>query len=321
MTPYIVNISSIQDYMQCPYRWLCRWVLNRLPKGNEKALEFGKLLHCIYEDFFLGKSMEESIAHNEQIWLQRTADTSDMYEKKSALDALEELDNVREVLLQWRDKYEFDVPVLEVEEPFTITSPLDDSVCLRGRPDRVGVLYGRLVHVQNRGLAATVNFELYVRLAKRHLHELVYGYALARKYEGQYSYGGTVFNLLRKLKHRRKPSKKDPEGAILHTVDEMLGQAIVNYSDQECLAGVDRATRWAQKMRTTEEWYKLSGEMPLPNEKLNGGFNGNIIDPFFRVLEGEISLDDDEFFKNREDQYAGLEERGADLGGHPEGLL
>jgi hypothetical protein len=44
--------------------------------------------------------------------------------------------------------------------------------------------------------------------------------------------------------------------------------------------------------------------MPLPNEKLNGGWIGNTIDPYFRVLQGEIDLKDDRWFKDREDTYA-----------------
>ena len=288
---------------------MCRWVLNRVPRKDARALSFGKLLHQVFEDFLLGRgTMEEIIGRQEQHWMMMAQQAVHSDEQLVALDAITDLEAMREPLMQWKDQYSFDIPVLEVEKSFTLVSPFDPSVSLRGRPDRMGVLYGRLVHVQNRSLAANTNFDVYSRLAKRHLHELVYGYAKSLEYP-QYPYGGTVFNLLRKLKYRGVPTKKCPEGKILHTVDEILWQGMVNYSAEEMLAGVVRATKWAQKMRQTEEWYKLSGEMPLPNEKMNGGWLGNTIDPYFLVMQNEVKLDDDVYFKNREEMYATLPDR------------
>jgi len=37
---------------------------------------------------------------------------------------------------------------------------------------------------------------------------------------------------------------------------------------------------------------------------MNGGYNGTTEDAFFKVLMREISLDDNEYFKDREDTYA-----------------
>jgi len=231
----------------------------------------------------------------------------DVLEVQSAVTAIEDLTSYTEVLCQWRDQYPFDIPVLEAETPFVTTSPYDKTIEFIGRPDRVGVIFGRLFHVQNRGLAQGTNFDLYLRLAKRHLHELVYGYALSEKYRtspnGGYAYGGTLFNLLRKIQYRGKPTKANPEGKILRPLGECLWQGMVNFSEQELMSGMQRATQWAQSMRQTEQQFRIDGRFPLPNERLNAGAYGNVLDPYFEVLQGDIKLDDDRYFKDREDTY------------------
>jgi hypothetical protein len=60
-------------------------------------------------------------------------------------------------------------------------------------------------------------------------------------------------------------------------------------------------------MIVTEDIYGITGKLPPPNEKLNGGFSGNSLDPYFRVLIGEIDLADDHWFKDREDTYVASE--------------
>jgi hypothetical protein len=236
----------------------------------------------------------------------------DVSEVNSAMTAIKDLDSYTEVLCQWRDQYPFDIPVLEAETPFVLISPYDETIEFIGRPDRVGVIFGRLFHVQNRSLAQGTNFDLYIRLAKRHLHELVYGYALAEKYK-EYPYGGTLFNLLRKVSYRGKPTKACPEGKVLRGIEECLWQGMVNFSHEDLTAGVYRATQWARLMRETELDFIIHGNLPLPNERMNGGMFGNMIDPYFEVLQGDISLDDDKFFKDRENTYSGgLEDNGID---------
>ena len=62
-------------------------------------------------------------------------------------------------------------------------------------------------------------------------------------------------------------------------------------------------------MREVERDYRELGVVPAPNEKMNGGFSGSSIDPYFRVLTGQIELSDDTYFKDREDTYAPSDEQ------------
>src|SRR6185503_7669879 len=229
------------------------------------------------------------------------------------LEALEDIDLFTEPMCMWRDNYPFEIPVLEVEAPFEIAHPMDDSIGLLGRPDRVGVLWGQLFHVQNRSLAAGVNFGVYTELAKRHYHEHLYAHALHQKYP-QYPYGGTIFNLLRKLKYRGVPTKKDPAGKILHKPTEILSQHMMMID----LAGplhrhvMESLLKHIREMRETERRFREFGEWPAVNEKMNGGVYGNRVDEYFRVLVGELSLDDDRYFRSREDTYATPEQSPGD---------
>ena len=309
MEKYCVNISSVKEYMRCRYRWTCKWVLNRVPRKEPVALTFGKLFHLVFEDYLNGvATMAHAIEQRKMEWRQRAVQTDDLAERDACEEAIAELDKYAPTMQVWQDRYTFDIPTLEVEEPFEVQSPFNPYIWFKGRPDRVGVLYGRVFHVQNRSLSPSLHFGTYAKLAERHLHELVYGYALARKYPG-YPYGGTVLNLLRKLKPVGKATKKFPEGKPLHDVNELMWQGLVNLSEQQILDGMSRATEWAEEMQETQRRFRNSKcrTFPLPNEELNGGFAGNTIDPYFRVMQGEVDLYDDRWFKNREEMYAGIQ--------------
>jgi hypothetical protein len=158
-----------------------------------------------------------------------------------------------------------------------------------------------LWHWQNRGLASSINFGTYTELAKRHLHEGIYAWAMRKKYP-DIPYGGTGFNLMRKLKYRGVPTKKCPEGAILHGPSEIFFQDLVPYTPERS-NDMLRSVLWnVQEMRRVREEAQ-HGRLPAPNERMNGGYYGNTPDPFFKVLEGEWELEDDRYFKNREDMY------------------
>lgn len=298
--PYRVNISSVLDFMKCRRRWVYKWMLNRVPRGTERPLTFGKLFHLVFESHLKdGLPMADAIGRHRQEYLD-AAVALDGIEREDLLGAVEDLDGYVEPLLQWKDQYPLGPP-LEVEEAFEVPHPHDPSIILRGRPDRVAPLYGRIVHVQNRTLNAGLNFGLYCELSRRSLHENIYAYALKQKYP-EMSYGGTLMNLMRKLKYRGAPTKKDPGGKILHSVNELFYQGIVPITD----ASIEEALRcvrwWVDEMRETEENVR-QGNLPAPNETIHGGPYGNSKDPFFDVLQGTVDIYDDEFFKQREDMY------------------
>lgn len=304
--PYVVNVSSVQDFMQCRYRWLCKWVLNRVPRREGPALTTGKLLHLVFEDHFRdGVTLEQAALR--RVSEARSAvindDTLEQWEKDNLYKAIETVVDLAPALPLWQDRYPCEVPVLEVEEPFEIELPGMPGVVFRGRPDRVALMDGAVWHVQNRGLAASMNFGVYARLAKRHYHEHLYAEHLSRKYADLAPYGGTLFNLVRKLKFRTNVGRRNEK---TKTAEEMFWQhpMSVRLGPRGHWDVMQSLFEHVHEMQRVEELWELERRYPAPNEKMNGGMNGSTEDPYFKVLIGETDLSDDRYFKTREDLYA-----------------
>lgn len=299
--PYIVNVSSIQDFYQCRYRWLCKWVLNRVPKDDALALDVGKLIHLFFEDHFQnGVPLAEACAAQCQALIEAVG-------KEKAEPVVSKILDFMEALPQWRDAYPFEVAVLEVEQPFQVSFPEMPGVIFRGRPDRVGIMSGCIWHVQNRGLAASENFGTYVRKAKRHYHEHLYAEYLSQKYADLGPYGGTLFNLIRKLKYRTYAGKKNEK---VKTAVEMFWQhpMSVNITAPFHKAVMHDMFEHVREMQRVEQLWRTERRLPAPNEKY--GF-GHAEDPFLKVLLGEADLFDDRYFKPREETYEEVHDAGA----------
>lgn len=304
---YLANISSVNDFMQCRFRWVCKWVLNRVPIADGAALTQGKLLHSIFEMHLKDNhTMEQAIHHH--LYEAKTQlaamplGAAGRYQLEKAITGIEDL---AEALVQWQDQYEWEVPILEVEEPFEIAHPLDPHFRIKGRPDRRAVRDGMQWHIQNRGLARGMNFGTYMELATRHYHEHIYAVAGAEKYPN-IPVGGTFMNLVRKLKYRTNVGKKNE---AVKTLPEMFFQhpMVIDLKSDLHRHVMLSLLGHLKEMERIEREYNEEGAMPAPNEKMNGGFNGSTIDPYFRVLTGKADLFDDTLFKVREDTYAIVE--------------
>jgi hypothetical protein len=305
--PYVVNVSSVQDFQQCRFRWYCKWVLNRVPRHEGPALEAGKLLHLIFEDHFQNDVPLKVAAVNRvrELGVRMQDPALDSHEKQTLAKAITTIDDLMEALSLWRDIYPMEVATLECEQSFEIELPECPGVIFRGRPDRLCIMGGCIWHVQNRGLAASMNFGTYIRLAKRHAHEHLYAEWLSRKYADLGTYGGTLFNLVRKLKYRTYVGKKNE---TVKTAAEMFWQhplSIRLASDghrdvmSDLFNHVDQMQDTIRRARNSKGLWR-----PAPNDKMNGGFNGSSEDFFFKVLIREIELSDDRYFKDREETYA-----------------
>jgi hypothetical protein len=305
MDPYYVNVSSVQDFMQCRYRWVIKWCMNRVPRFESAALAEGKLLHLIFEDYFKGKrTMAESVEWHCRKWPETATTSGEMITAQKAVEGIKDR---KEALCLWISDHVFD-ETLEVESPFEVEHPLDSSIILRGRPDYVGVMEGAIWHRQNRGLAANMNFGVYMELATRHYHEHVYAEALSKKYAWKdLPYGGTFFNLVRKLKFRTNYGKKNER---VKTVTEMFFQYPMAIDLESALHQHVMCSLLAHinEMRRVQKEFFTDGTMPPANEKMNGGYNGSTIDPFFRILTGKVDPMDNNLFKDREELYAPIEE-------------
>lgn len=295
--PYYVNVSAINDFMRCQFRWYCKWVLNRVPVHEAQPLAFGKLLHLIFEDKHKGIQMADAIRDRRVEWMEKMAITTDLVDISIGTKVVKQLDDLTEALLLWHDVYTFDIDCLEVEEPFELD--LGDGLIYRGRPDRVAVRQGSLWHVQHKGLAAGTNFAVFTDLSKRSYHEHLYMEALSRKYD-KYKIGGTMFDLIRKLKYRTNVGKKNE---TVKGYQEMFQQIPVavdlnSPTHKHVMESMRYHAQMMQRIASDPSWV-----IPAPNETMNAGMFGNSIDDYFRVLTGEITLDDNRYFKNREDMY------------------
>jgi hypothetical protein len=302
--PYLLNISEMQDFERCRFRWWAKWVMNYVPKHEAQPLGFGKLIHRVFETYHNGVNpMVDSIQSQRQSWLDQMAVTTDQVDIAVGTKVLKQLDDLTEALVQWGDIYTFEEPCLEVEVPFEID--LGDGIVGRGRPDRVAVRDGLLWHVQHKALAAGTHFGVFTDLAKRSYHEHLYAEALIAKYIGQYKgYGGTMFDLIRKLKYRTKITKANPLGECKR-YEEMFQQVPVAIDldgpvHQHVMSCIKQH---GQQMRQCRLDWQAHGTIPAPSENMNGGAFGNSPDEYFRVLTGEYELGDPRYFKQREDTY------------------
>ena len=282
-----VNVSSIHDFIRCRKRWLFRWYLNRVPRETQPALEFGKLLHRVFESYFTDpeRNMATAIAGHMST------------EPGQSLSlAQRDLEYYAPVLLHWKDQYPI-TRTLEVEQPFEYEIPEMPGMNVVGRPDRVVEIWGRLYHMQNRGLDEKKNLALYTELGMRNMHELVYAWALKHKYPDM-DYGGTVYNLLRKvaLKNRQRQDKFKPP------YTEVLGQKMVPMLGVRIDNAMRNVSYYAAEMERTVGLYEAGAHIG-DSDLMDSGFYGNSRDPYFEVLLGKRSIWDNRYFTNREDLY------------------
>jgi len=274
--------------------------MNRVPREEAEPLAFGRLLHEVFESKFKYGNMEVALDKCRTDWYSQAMMTVDSFERTSRLSAITQLKDLEEPLALWEDKYTIN-QTLEVEEPFEFNF---GGFTYVGRPDRVVIIDDNIWHVQNRGLNSSTNFGVYCNLAKRHYHEHIYAEALVRKYY-KHKYGGTIFNLVRKLKYHTKNGKTK-------SLEEMFYQFPMSIdidSSLHCHV-MESILAWTFKMEEDYEIWLKDGVVPPPGESMNGGLYGNSPDVYFRVLTGEIKLDDDRYFKDRKDPYAVLQNQG-----------
>lgn len=296
---YRVNVSSIQDFYQCRYRWVCKWVLNRVPRKEGPALTAGKLLHQIFEEHFRkGTPLPEAADKLIREAIQ-AAFTLPEIEREYHTKALQQIVDLQEAFPLWEEKFS-GIYTLAVEEPFELVLDRYPGVLWIGRPDREIGYNGMVWHWQNRGLDKGMNFPVYTELQKRSYHEHLYGEAIARKHD--LPLGGTFWNLVRKLKFRTNVGKSNE---AVKTATDMFWQ----HPQSINLAGLlhrdvmDSMYEHVLAMMAVERAAREEYRLPAPNEKMNGGFGGKTPDPYFKVLVGEAELNDDSLFKDREDLY------------------
>ena len=289
-----VNVSSVHDFIRCRRRWIYAWYLGRVPRVEAPALVFGKLLHLVFETHFDGVPMEEALARAKKFAKSHAKIAGTREEETSWNLGLKELEYYEPVLKHWTDTYPI-TRTLEVETSFQMSLP--NGVELVGRPDRVVVIWDSMYHVQNRGLADKIPLALYTELGMRNLHELVYAWALKQKYP-EIPYGGTVYNILRKVTLQDRKGKDK----FVPPYNSVMGQKLVPMLTPRIEEAVAKVVYYTDEMERTVALWE-SGKMVGDNDLMDGGPYRNSRDPYFEVLLGARSINDDRYFKDRVNLY------------------
>ena len=293
MTPLThISVTSIQDFQKCPLRWCYRWLDNRVARREPVALTVGKAVHTAFERHFEGGA---SVGQELEIFLRLyDGQLLTEYEEK----AQKELQGLVEPLLHWSDFYPV-TETLEVEEPFEYK--LHNGLIFQGRPDRVVLVNDHVFHMQHKTISASRNLDTYIQVARRSMHELLYGDHLAQKYAEKGIYGGTIYNIVRKLKHKSAAKGKN-FGKVLHEPHEFFLQTpipvnpVLVYEAKRDLGIV------ADEMTDVALDY-AKGLRPPSSRHLDEDMFSKRTDTYFWVLMGEQSLDDDSIFQDREILY------------------
>lgn len=308
-----ISVSSIEDFMQDRLRWCYKWVENRVPRSVPSALTVGKVIHKAFEMHFKNPSI--TVAGALAMLLPPPGTLLDLKEQKE----VDQLRGLVEPLQFWKDEFPI-TQTLEVEQPFE--AYLTSGAKFRGRPDRVVVAYGKVFHMQHKTAGPSIKMDTFLTLASQKYHELLYGRYLKKKYgpkrdengdiirdaEGNIvdpglEYGGSIYNVIRKLKYRSKQiTKLEPAGKILHTPSEMLFQSIIPIDLLQVDQAYDEVNALSILMDRTMDMYLTEKLIPR-NRKLDGGQHGNSLDLYTLVAMGELSLADDSKFMDREETY------------------
>ena len=305
-----ISVSSINAFQADRLRWAYAWLENRVPRRTPQALTVGKIVHKAFE-----KAFTEGIGVGEAL-----AGILPPVSPLGEEDSYQELKTLIEPLNFWKDDFPIEA-TLEVEMPFEFDTWT--GIPFRGRPDRVAVVFGKAIHIQNKTVGASIKLDNYISVARRNMHELLYGWYLRGKYkEMGLEYGGTLYNVIRKLKYRSmaRISKKRlvelglpedidqaspllmPHREILNTPEEMFLQTIIGMDDRQIESAREDLTILSVEMERTADAY-LSGRHIPSTRGADSGYYGSSIDAYTPVFLNEVSLDDDAYFQDREETY------------------
>lgn len=281
-----VNVSAVKSFQRNPRRWWYEYSLKRIPKTRTVALDVGTAVHRVLADHFLGREMPTALnAGRAYVYdMRQTMLTHAQFE--AAEDLVKEWEGLVPLLEAWTSKYE--VQTVKVEEELWKQLPGSEHV-LYGTPDRVVRWNGAFWHVQNRTLSGSTPIAPYLRAASLNLHELAYAWLIRE--HGMIPYGGTLFNIIRKLK------LMGAKGKPLHAPEECFVQEFIPLTEDHINAAIAEITRTARAMSD----YIAHPPASICTEACVLGRYGNSLCPYFDVCMGEASLEDESLFVNRDE--------------------
>lgn len=288
-----ISVSDIQAFQRCPLRWCFATLDGRVPRRVPTAFRTGSLIHTAFQSYFGIEVAPGGLGDHLRDLLPDTT-LLDEYETK----AVNECRGLVEPLNFWTDFYPV-TETLEVEEAHSWQ--LDNGLIFHMRPDRVVMVNDYMFHMQHKTMAASRNIATFLDVAARSMHELLYYHGLNQKYPGVKN-GGTIYNIVRKLKYKSS-AKGKRFGIILHEPHEFFCQQVVPISQNLVDEALYDLNSVSNEMQHVASGYGM-GIRPASNHAQDEDMFSKGTDPYFEVLMGRASLDDDLLFMDREDRYS-----------------
>lgn len=289
-----LSVSDVLVFQRCEHEWYCRCWKRRVPRRPDAALAAGTFWHALLADFARERDRDAafSAAHDR------------MAEMRTHIEAFGDSSTVREFQVQCEGllalftKYEdqaLSYDTIAIEK--ALTAPIPERFTqihphvLVGTPDRVvRAPDGKVWAIQYKTVSDRTPVSIFVAIAERSLHELVYAYLIMDSLGLQASqYGGTILNVTRKLSQRALRDR--PESAF---VQEFVP---IRYVE------VERALRDLAHIGDRMERIVRGDAEPIHNRMADTNRFGNVLNPYWDVRRGLAELDDDRWFMDSDDRY------------------
>ena len=295
-----LSVSEIRDFQEDEFNWFCRYVRRRVPRRfPDPSLSAGTFWHTLMADFVRhgDKAHALDLATEKMLQLR-----SDMLAFQASSEVLRDFNTQCNALISaFATYHDFvaDEETILIEEPLEADlgagepTPGATPVTLVGTPDRVirRASDATIWHVQYKTISDRTPIPVFVAMAERSLHELVYSYLIRTRFSLPASqYGGTILNVVRKLS--MKALRERPESAFV--------QEFIPIREEE----VDGALRDIRVLAERMEAIRLGRAHPVQNRQLDGGRFGNVLTPYWDVRRGLADLSDDSRFMDLPDRYA-----------------
>jgi len=288
----LLSVSDINLFLRCEHEWWCKCVRKRVPRRGDAALYAGSLWHVLLAEY--AKSQDKTKALETATGeLARLRDELAVFGiEKTVEDFQKQADGLLAAFALYEDPT-LGFETLAIETPIQARLPYRRLVQheLIGTPDRVvRAPDGRVWSVQYKTISDRTPPAVFVEMAQRTLHELVYAFLISEKYVLQEKdYGGTILNVTRKLSARGL--RERPESAFIH-------EPIPIQWEQVSSALHDIAT-WGDRM----ERIALGLEPPTQNRTADCNRYGNVLSPYWEVRVGRARLEDDLWYMDASPRY------------------
>lgn len=292
-----LNVSDILTFQRCEHEWFCRCLKRRIPKKAEAELAIGTWWHHVMSEFVRDPDQDRTSEKAIALSVQMRNELSRFNEPEAVKTFQITIDNLLHLFTHYQDPL-LSYETLLLEEPLRAPLPgrfqraRDHVLC--GTPDRVvRAPDGKIWNIQYKTMSDRTPVPVFVAMAERSLHELIYAFLIMDRLGIQaHQYGGTYLNVVRKLASRA--AREKPETAF---VQEFIP---IRYSEVE--RGLHDVAILGDRMDAIAR-----GDLaPVHNRMADSNRFGNVLSPYFDVRRGYASLDDDTLFMDAPNRYPEL---------------